>query len=203
VYGADVYGTADPVDPDRVVARLAAVTEQAVADGFRGLRVSAEASEFVRTPAQRDAFARYEFLVGCYMTDHPLSALCGYEADLGDDVLAELVSLHTPEPSGQPPFQVFGCADGAIGLAGEFDPSGVAALGRLLPRLHAADETGPVVVDLAEVEYVDHRLLRSLSELAGTSGVRLSLRSPPPFAARLMALLPATYLEHARLGVQP
>jgi anti-anti-sigma regulatory factor len=199
----EVYGTGAPVDPDELVAYFAAATEQALADGFRGLRVSADATELVRTRAQQAAFARYEFLIDCYMADHPLSGLCAFQVHLGDDVLAEFLSLHAPEPSGEPPFQVFGCADGAIGLAGEFDPSGVAALGRLLPRLHTAGGTGPVVVDLAEVEYVDHRLLRSLSELARTTGTRLSLRSPPPFADRLLGLLPATYLRPGALDVQP
>jgi anti-anti-sigma regulatory factor len=199
----DVYGTGAPVDPDRVVAFCAAATEQALADGFRGLRVSADATELIRTPAHRDAFARYEFLVDRYMADHPLSGLCGFREDLGDDALAEFRLMHSPGPSGEPTSRVFGCGDGAIGLAGEFDPSGVAALGRLLPRLRTVDGAGPVVVDLAEVEYVDHRLLRSLSELARTSGVRLSLRSPPPFTARLLDLLPATYLLHALSGAQP
>lgn len=191
----DVYGAGDPVDPERVVAFFAAETEQAVVDGYRGLRVSADASDMVRTPAQRDAFARCEFLVDGYMADHPLSGLCGFRVDLGDDTLAEFASLHERESSGEPQFQLFGCADGAIGLAGEFDPAGVAALGRLMPRLRA-DPAGPLVVDLAEVEYVDHRLLWSLGEVARASGVELALRSPPPFTAQLMGLLPKVYVRH-------
>lgn len=47
------------------------------------------------------------------------------------------------------------------------------------------------------------RLLRSLGELAPASGVGLSVRSPPAFAARLMNLLPRTDVRHGRLGAQP
>ena len=122
-----------------MVACFAAATEQALADGFRGLAMSGDATELVRTPAQRDAFARYEFLVDRYMASHPLSALCGYGLELGNDTVTEFALLHAPGPSDEAPFQVFGCADGAIGLAGEFDPVGVAALGRVLPRLRTAD----------------------------------------------------------------
>jgi hypothetical protein len=67
-----VYGAGGPVDPERVVAVVAAVTEQALADGFRGLAVSADVTELIGTPADQDALARWEFLVDRYMASHPL-----------------------------------------------------------------------------------------------------------------------------------
>ena len=181
------------------MASVAAATEQALADGFRGLAVSGDATELVRTPAQRDAFARSEFLVDRYMASHPLSALCGYGLELGNDTVTEFALLHAPGPSNEAPFQVFGCADGAIGLAGEFDPVGVAALGRVLPRLRTADG-GALVIDMAGVEYVDHRLLLTLDDYARGNGIAVSLRSAPPFAARLMELLPVFSLQLADVG---
>jgi hypothetical protein len=51
----DVYGAGGPVEPERVMAFVATATEQALADGFRGLAVSADATELVRTPAARTA----------------------------------------------------------------------------------------------------------------------------------------------------
>ena len=92
----DVYGAGGPVDPERVVASVAAATEQALADGFGGLAMSADATELVGTPAQQDAFARCEFLVDRYMASHPLSALCGYGLELGNDTVAEFALLHAP-----------------------------------------------------------------------------------------------------------
>ena len=197
----EIYGAGGPVDPERVVAFVAAATEQALADGFGGLAMSADATGLVGTPVQKDAFARCEFLVDRYMAGHPLSALCGYGLGLGNDTVAEFALLHTPAPSNEAPLQVFGCADGAIGLAGECDPIGIAALGRVLPRLRAADG-GTLVVDMAGVEFVDHRLLLTLDRYARGNGIAVSLRSAPPFVARLMELLPVVSLQLARLGGQ-
>lgn len=201
LWARDMYGPGGPVEPERVMAFVATATEQALADGFRGLAVSADATELVRTPVQRDAFARCEFLVDRYMGSHPLSAMCGYGLELGNDTVTEFALLHAPGPSNEAPFQVFGCADGAIGLAGGCDPVGVAALGRVLPRLRTPDGRA-LVVDMAGVEYVDHRLLLTLDAYARGNGIAVSLRSAPPLAARLMELLPVFSLQLAKPGAQ-
>ena len=88
------------MNPERVAASMMAATEQALADGFGGLAVSGDATEQVRTPVQRDAFARYEFL-DRYMASHPLSALCGYGLELGNDTVTEFAMLHAPGPSNE------------------------------------------------------------------------------------------------------
>src|SRR3954451_9986021 len=132
--------------------------------------MSGDATELVRTPAKRNAFARYEFLVDRYMASHPLSALCGYGLELGNDTVTEFALLHAPGPSNEAPYQVFACPDGVIGLAGEFDPVGVAALGRVLPRLQTTDG-GTLIIDMAGVKYVDHRLLLTLEDYARGNGV--------------------------------
>lgn len=197
-----LYGSGGPFDPDSVVATYAAATERAVADGFRGLRVGADATALLGTPEQQDALARYEFLVDRYVAAHPLSALCGYAVELGSDTVTEFAALHAPGPYGGAAFRVFGCADGAVGLAGQFDPDGVAALGRVLTRLRAGSGARDLVVDLAGVEYVDHRLLMALGAYARENGLALSLRSAPPFAARLIDLLPESELRRAERGAE-
>ena len=67
VAAREVYGSGGPVDPERVVAFVAAATEQSLADGFGGLAMSTDATALVGTPVQKDAFARCEFLVDRYM----------------------------------------------------------------------------------------------------------------------------------------
>jgi len=94
VSAREVYGAGGPVDPERVVAFVAAATEQSLADGFGGLAISTDATALVGTPVQKDAFARCEFLVDRYMAGHPLSALCGYGLGLGNDTVAEFALLH-------------------------------------------------------------------------------------------------------------
>jgi anti-anti-sigma regulatory factor len=198
----DVYGDGSPLDPERVVDSLATATEQAVGDGFRGLVVAADGSDLVRSPAHLDALVRYEFLVGRYMAGHPLSGLCGYRLDLGHDTVRELASLHAAGSARGTGFRVFGCADGAIGLGGQYDPGSVPALRRLLARLRAGADDGTLVIDMADVEYIDHRLLQTLSVHAREHGVALSLRSAPPFTARLLELLAVSGLQPAEKGTE-
>jgi hypothetical protein len=196
----NVYG-AGPVFPERVVALVAAVTEQVLADGFRGPAVSADVIELIGTPADHDALARWEFLVDRYRARHPLSALCGYALELGNDTVTEFAMLHTTSRSNEAWLQVFACADGAIGLAGGCDPDDVATFGGVLSRLRTVG--GPaLVVDMACVEYVDHRLLPTLDRFARGNGVVLWLRSAPPLAARFIELLPVSSLQLAQSGVQ-
>jgi anti-anti-sigma regulatory factor len=199
----DVYGPpGDPVDPERAVAAYAAATERALAAGFRGLRVGVDATDLAGTPEEQDALARYEFLVDGYMATHPLSALCGYDLGLGNDTVTDVASLHSAGPSGGAAFRVFGCDDGAVGLAGEFDPVSVRALERVLARLQVGADTGSLAVDLADVDYADHRVLLALTDYARAHGVALSMRSTPPLATRLMDLMPASYLRLAEAGVE-
>lgn len=65
----DVYEPGETVGPEAQVAAYQAATEQALADGFTGLRVAAEATPLVRTPAQRAAFVRYEHLIRRTLAD--------------------------------------------------------------------------------------------------------------------------------------
>ncbi len=196
----EVYGPGGPVDPERVVAAYAAATEAALADGFRGLRVSADATELVRTPEQQDAFARAEILADQYMADHPLSALCGYSVTLGEDTAAEFAALHAPGPSEDTFVRVFGCADGALGLAGEFDLATVPVLDRLLTRLRPGADAGALVVDMAAVDFHDHKLLIALDDYGRTRAVALSLRSTPRLTARLLEMLAMTDVHLTELG---
>ena len=196
----EVYGPGGPVDPERVVAAYAAATEVALADGFRGLRMSADATGLVRTPEQQDAFARYELLVDQYVADHPLSGLCGYSVDLGEDTTAEFAALHAPGPSEDTGVRVFGCADGALGLAGEFDLATVPVLDRLLTRLRPGADAGALVVDMAAVDFHDHKLLIALDDYARTRAVALSLRSTPRLTARLLEMPAMADVHLTELG---
>lgn len=75
-------------------------------------------------------------------------------------------------------------------LAGEIDISDAEAVRR---ALIAAVRTGPaVIVDLAEVSFIDLagvRALRDARDAAGASGCRLLLASPPRFLRRLVDLM--------------
>jgi anti-anti-sigma regulatory factor len=63
-------------------------------------------------------------------------------------------------------------------------------------------DDGTLVIDMADVEYIDHRLLQTLSGHAREHGVALSLRSAPPFTARLLELLAASGPQPAEKGTE-
>lgn len=131
----EIYRAGEPVEPAEVIKKYAAATQEALTDGYQGLRISADVTNLVRAPEQQDAFARFEFLLERYSSRHPLSALCEYRLELGDAV-TQFACMHAAVPAGLTPFQVFACDDGAVGLLGEFDAACQAAFKRALQSIH-------------------------------------------------------------------
>jgi hypothetical protein len=90
-----VYPPGAVIDPPVQAAEYAGATRAARAAGYAGLRVVAEVTALVRTPAQLDAFARYEFLADRLVCEAPFAAMCAYDRrELGDRTVAELATLH-------------------------------------------------------------------------------------------------------------
>jgi anti-anti-sigma regulatory factor len=88
-------------------------------------------------------------------------------------------------------------ADGVLGLSGEFDWSGPGGALSALVRSYRGNAR--VVVDMAGVRYMDHRVLLALDEGAGAAGVLMLVRSAPPTVARLVGLLA---LDHLRIEAE-
>lgn len=59
----EIYRAGEPVVPAEVIKKYAAATQEALTDGYRGLRISADVTDLVRAPEQQEAFARFEFLL--------------------------------------------------------------------------------------------------------------------------------------------
>ena len=195
----EIYGTGEPVDPTAVIKRYDAATQEALADGYRGLRIGADVTDLVRAPERQDAFARCEVLLERYSSRHPLSAMCGYRLDLGDAV-TQFACLHSAVPAGLTPFQVFACGDGAVGLLGEFDQAGQAAFERALARIEPAPGDPTLIFDMSEVQFMDHRALLSLDSYAGACQVPVMVRSVPPVVRRVARVLGLEHLGHLRPG---
>ena len=153
------------MDPSEVIRRYAAETEAALADGYRGLRASADVTDIVRTAEQQAAFCRYEFLIDRYLSQHPLSAMCAYRTELGDAV-QRFACLHPAATGGLTSFHVYACDDGAVGLAGEAELSCLPELERAVEHLSLAAIDRTVVVDLSRLTFVDHRALLALAAFA-------------------------------------
>ncbi|MFJ7219200.1 MEDS domain-containing protein [Amycolatopsis sp. NPDC098790] len=189
------YTTGTVVDPAGQVRLYAAATEAALAAGFTGLRVAADATSLVRTPAQLDAFARYEHLVDRYMAGHPMSAMCGYDlAELGEDTVAQLACMHPVAHEGATPFHLHGHAGAGnvAALAGELD----AAVRRLWPlALERADlraTPGPIAIDADDLGFIDHRSLFDVADYAERHDKTVVLRTRLTTPARLLELFDLT-----------
>lgn len=197
VCGAGAYGGGAMVDPFAQVRAYAALTEQAVADGFSGLRVAADATPLVRSPEARAAFARYEFLVDGYMARHPMSAMCGYDrAELGGAAVAELAGMHPLASPAATTLRLFAAdprdTTAAAVLAGEVDIAGHAQLLAALSRVELAAAGGTVTIDARELTFIDHRGLAHLVGHIRGRGAATELlvhgRSPLPQLAGLLGL---------------
>jgi anti-anti-sigma regulatory factor len=182
----DLVQPGKPADPTKIVARYAAATEEALAAGYRGLRVSADVTDIVRAPGQQESFASCEFLLERYASHHPLSAMCSYGAELGDTV-KQFAALHAAVPAGLTPFQLIARQDGAVGLIGDIDAACQAEWEWALKWLQPAE--GGLILDLSAAGFIDHRGVQILDEFVEKCPVQVTVRSLPPSARRVMDLL--------------
>jgi len=195
----EFYGAEGPVDPAAVINRYDAATQEALADGYQGLRVSADVTDLVRAPERQDAFARCEVLLERYSSRHPLSAMCGYRRELGDAV-TQFACLHAAVLAGLTPFQVFACGDGAVGLLGDFDRACQGAFERALRRIEPAPGDSTLIFDMSQVRFMDHHALLSFDSYAEACPVPVVVRSVPPIVRRAAGVLGLEHLGHLRSG---
>jgi anti-anti-sigma regulatory factor len=195
----EIYGAGGPVDPTEVIKRYAAATQEALADGYRGLRISADVTDLVRAPDQHDAFARCEFLLERYSSRHPLSAMCEYRRELGDAV-TQFACMHAAVPAGLTPFQVFAYDDGAVGLLGDFDQACQIAFERALRHIQPAPDDSKLIFDMSAVRFMGHHALLSLDSYAQKCQIPVVVRSMPPAVRRVARVLGLEHLGSVRMG---
>jgi ABC-type transporter Mla MlaB component len=171
----------EPVDLKTKLAVYSAVTGAAVADGYAGLRVAAQATDLVIQPRSRDAHVQWESVADRFMSAHPLSAMCGYHRDaLPEPLLGDLAAVH-PASNVSPalaPFHLFAQEDG-LALTGEVDLFCSADLERVLELARRVEEG--VSIDLAELGFIDRHGLEALAghsrRLAAAGGRGIHNRS--------------------------
>ncbi|MFI7552230.1 MEDS domain-containing protein [Verrucosispora sp. WMMD703] len=186
------YGSTAVIDPASQVASYRRATREAVAAGYSGLRVAADATELVRTAAQRDAFARYEQRVNEMMRTEPFQAMCAYDrSQLGEPAVAELACLHPEHNLGQLLFRLYAVPlrQGQAALAGELDPSNHDLFRTALDRADLQPVDDELVLDADGLRFLDHRALIHLNEYARDRQVTVVLRAARSGVARLAALL--------------
>ncbi len=198
---AEAYGRDAVLDPVHQVDTYARATAQATAAGFTGLRVAADATALIRTPRQLDAFARYEHLIDRYMTAHPFVAMCAFDRREVGDAVSSIACLHPVAGTGTTAFRLFATDVDHAGtsrrggkaahatLAGEIDLDALDQFDRALTRADLHPCHDELVIDAADLDFVDHRGLLCLRDHARRRGADVVMRTAKPTIGRLIDIL--------------
>jgi anti-anti-sigma factor len=181
------------------VERLAAWRQQALAavdEGFAGIRVAVDMAWLHDVDLSLDDLVDYERRGAELFDGLPGTALCVYDRRRFDDHLlaracyAHRISLGealAPAPVYESRLlQVQSTGPGAIRLAGEIDPSNVAALADVLCSARSGDG---LVLDMRSVDFIDVAGLRAIHGLAESGCGALVLVSPKPVVRRMLSVL--------------
>lgn len=179
----------DVVDPEAAVALRSSAVHRALREGYTGFRAVVDATSVCERPEQRDAFARFEFLIDQKMAVLPVSALCAYDTSrLGPDA-AGLICLHPLVGAAAPSFQLYAEAGADFALTGESDSACAEDFTGILRRIWPLTEGEQVIVDARDLDYIGHQQLVDLDLQARADGRRFVLRKPQPIVKRLAELL--------------
>jgi hypothetical protein len=188
---------AHPVRAAEHIARIAGETEAALAEGYRGLRMAADCTTFAAGARKRDAFARFEHQLDCYVAAHPVTVLCLYDRSLlGAAATTELAAVHPLTQPAATPLRIFAGRGADLALAGEVDALGVALLERTLDRVQLPRDGRPVLVDATTLTFVDHLALRALDRWAVREDLALTVVNAGHLISRLAELVG---LSHVRV----
>ncbi len=187
---AGAYSPGEPIEPVAQLAKYAAATDRALADGYSGLRVAAEVTPLVQEPTTWDAHIVWESLADRYMATRPLAALCCYDRTrLDRRLIADLSSVHPVARASAdlPPFRVYANEDGLV-LEGEVDVFTIEALDRLLDLVMDGDGA----LNLDRLRFADHHALLALARRRRAleeRGARLRMKGSSPVVRRLSQVL--------------
>jgi hypothetical protein len=186
----DVYAPGSAVGPVSQVDVYARGTEAAEADGYARLRVAAAVTDLVRTPHQLDSFARYESLVDRYTAVRPFSAMCAFDrAELGDRSIAAVACMHPKSTPGATAFNLYASATVDAALSGEVDIAVIDDFRTALGRA-ALEPTGDELrIDATRLNFLDHRGVAALGELAHERGCTVVLRTASTMPSRVIDLV--------------
>jgi len=188
-----VYPDGMPVDEHAQLREYARQTDRARADGFTGLRVATETTPLVRTPAQLDAFARYEHQVDRFMSEQPFAAMCAFDRrELGVELIAQIACMHPNANAGTTQFRLHASDRAAASLGGEIDFNTRDLFPLALKRADLWPTRGELVIDATDLTFIDHRSLIVLGQFAARRGGIAVLRTASPAPAKLVKLLDRT-----------
>jgi hypothetical protein len=193
----DVAGMYTETGDGQVDAYVEA-TWQAVADGFTGLRVAADVTDFVVDEDDRHDFVRYEHAVDRLIAQGlPFTALCAYDLDRLGPAFDEVACVHPLTHGATCTFGFHAVRESALALTGEVDTLSARAFVQALDRL-LAGRGRPVTIDCSGLRFIDHRSVLAMDEAAARAQVPVALVGVGPLLVWLSNVLPLHALEIAR-----
>jgi len=181
-----LYGGRHVTDPRSLLADFERQAVMAVAEGYGAWAVVVDGTALVLTPESRASFARWEHLADrMFRSSGKIRALCVYDGrEIGADAAAELGVLHQQTLPDDTPFHLCAGAED-VRLDGELDLATLSLLDSAFATVTSARD-GDVVVDVSQLDFVDHRSLHVLGRHAEAHGKRVVLRSAKPIVRRLI-----------------
>jgi anti-anti-sigma regulatory factor len=190
-----VPGT-DVVDPEATVAAGVAAMEYLVGMGCAGCRAVVDGAVLARTPEQRAAFSRLEYLVDQKMAVLPFSALCAYNLTVLGEAAKQMVCLHPFVGHRAVGFRLYAEPGTDFALAGEIDVVDRQAFTAALQRIWPLTAGDHLTIDARWLDFVTHRELLTLDDQARAHGRKVVLLSDQRMLIRLVELLE---LENVRV----
>lgn len=182
----EVY--AYPSDAAAQLTRFETMVEQALADGYSGVSVVADNSRLVEASQHDfDEWLAWEATADQLQLTRPIVGVCYFDLRrVPSHRMAELAAMHPVryEEFPEPTFQVFCDAD-ALRVLGDLDAFHADQVRRVVGT--AVSVTGREL-DISELEFIDHRTLLTLDEVA-RSGASVRLRGARAIVHRVWNLL--------------
>jgi anti-anti-sigma regulatory factor len=152
-----------PKGPGLPVESLRRLAENALSSGFGGLRLAADTTSLVSESGLTPRLIAFELAVDAvYATQHA-TALCLVDLERVGARAREVSALHRAQHTGggEPSFALV-LSPGVLHLVGEVDTTTAGDLARVLGAYRDAT-SGPLVVDLLELEFIDVAATRVLA----------------------------------------
>jgi anti-anti-sigma regulatory factor len=149
---SDAYDLSVPIQPDAQLAMYDGAVDQALADGYTGLRVAADITPLIADDSRRASHLHWEQFADRYIAERPLAPICMYDTRSISGI-EPIACVHAFQGPKEPAFAVFAESASRVALAGEVDGIAAAHLEEILRCLPDGDER----IDLTGVSFVDGR----------------------------------------------
>ena len=189
----DVYPEA-AFDAERQLARFREMADEALDDGFSGLRVAGDITPLaVRHP---DDLLRWERTADAFQARNPVTGLCVLDASAVEPRLVDAIDvLHAPTPTSRATFHVFSGLEPVVTFSGDLDATDVDLFATTLDAVGSGLFEADYVVDLSELRYISHQALTTLDGLGARLDSSIAIVNASPAVTRVIALLDLAHLE--------